>query len=884
MTPCVNCGRPLVCACARTQSAGHVIARCNSTKAAIWALAITESGKCVGDVRISTDGVAPGVPTDSNGVVRFDGLTDGATYPVTLARLEPPHSALYDLVGPVTKSVVARQATITQVLFVLPEKATLRVELKPIGFVDLPGAKVVLSRVVSRKYQDGKTTVELEEVAKLAHAGGVVDFGARPARSYRITVEVEKPDDARYGAGVIDFELAPKEDKVVEVELHRWFSQVRFVGLCLATVGRQVWAGDGAMAKDYVTECMSGQVVAPDPTSVADFAEHLSDYWGLKKQTHWKARYNGPKLDVDDIKARVGYLRSAIEMAATKVSSDDTELKVFVAPECYFLGRYGAYPHEVFGDLIKALQDLVEDPKWRAWVFVFGTVNGFYKLDGDVTHMFNISPVIRGGWSGKDANKHTRLLQKSFFSAEIIASADLIPAPDLDRPQIVEETVGASFHTTQNDEIVVKRVREIAADIGVGAIQDKTKINDWIIGRWEKVKEFAERELANRTEPAFVADLRATPPEDGRRAPNVPDNAKADLRYLLGKYLEPGTAERIARPRDDTFNFRDFTFSCVRIPGPWLDETAVGEPKDTRHTRLTFAVEICADHNNGRVITSMASVAAHERPDIHVVPSAGMVLNEARVCVVDQGFAFNCDGWNAPGFAVSLSKRAGHIVFELDERIPRKSGANPLTPHTELTQRNGGDLVFFKGAIDKTDVGEDCSDIFGYRTPDERQRYADDMADLREGISAGFEVGLQGALTEATKALASREQLLSDHDLKITAKQEEIRLKQEEIVQAMQPPPSSGPNASGGVPPSVPDTSALEARKKKLQQELGVLERNRKNLVKTRDEAAEHERAVHEALDNVASRPKPVGPNPPEPMHGGQLHVYPPQELPKTYA
>ncbi|MBC8072435.1 MAG: hypothetical protein IAG13_29200, partial [Deltaproteobacteria bacterium] len=166
----------------------HVIATC-SADASIWAIVLDDTGKSLEGVEISLGG-SPGTKSDVNGLVKFDGLVDGAIHPVTLARLERPHDGLYELPAPLIKSATAKAGTVTQVLFILPHRPKLRVVLRPIGFVDLPAAQVVLSRIMGKDHRNGRTTVRLEEVEAKDHVDGKVDFAHQAVHAYRVSVKI----------------------------------------------------------------------------------------------------------------------------------------------------------------------------------------------------------------------------------------------------------------------------------------------------------------------------------------------------------------------------------------------------------------------------------------------------------------------------------------------------------------------------------------------------------------------------------------------------------------------------------------------------------------------------------------------------------------------
>src|SRR5262249_4041501 len=107
--------------------------------------------------------------------------------------------------------------------------------------------------------------------------------------------------------------------------------------------------------------------------------------------------------------------------------------------------------------------------------------------------------------------------------------------------------------------------------------------------------------------------------------------------------------------------------------------------------KLTFTLEICADHLQGRFMTAAKGTAV--RTDIHLVPSAGAYLKPDSLGRLNEGgVAFNCDGWNCPSGS-RVVERNGKVVLVENELAPRQMGRNPLLPHTELWRAKS------KGAI-----------------------------------------------------------------------------------------------------------------------------------------------------------------------------------------
>jgi ribosomal protein S27AE len=94
-------------------------------------------------------------------------------------------------------------------------------------------------------------------------------------------------------------------------------------------------------------------------------------------------KYDGLTGDKADMIARCASMRGAIREAfdiyqlnyGSKPGHDAAgTLKIFMAPEFYFRGRYGAYEMEVAADVMPLLRDETKDAKYRDWLFIFGTV------------------------------------------------------------------------------------------------------------------------------------------------------------------------------------------------------------------------------------------------------------------------------------------------------------------------------------------------------------------------------------------------------------------------------------------------------------------------------------------------------------------------------
>jgi hypothetical protein len=563
------------------------------------------------------------------------------------------------------------------------------------GSIDevVKGATVSLKKIFGTHKMEGRPSLATEDTADAKPVGAVATFKEVVPGQYRIHVQFPPDKRTEYAANRIQYEVkAGAAEQTVTVLVGAVFKKVRFIGLCVAAVARQVWNGDAAQVVDYQIAKHNALSQVPDfTTRFGAYEEEFQNYWEPYKceQTDWRVQYNGLPADADDIGARVAFLKSAISQAKAGLDKDsDTTLKVFMAPECFFLGRYGAYPYDSFAALMRELKNLVSGKEWSSWIFAFGTVNGFYELDGRL-EMFNMSPVIRGGASefGGDPDAFLKLMQKAMFSQEIPADGEVIPQKDDARTPLTEKTFSAGFQATENEEVIGRAILQILEDFKEQNVAANAKAANVTEAAARALRDNANQEIVTKGLYSFVRFIRGGEAEVKRK--NAVTGSKlvwspwmTDLKTLLAARLAKEPIKLDVAEGARVMDPRDFSFSCVRVPGPWQDD--VVEAMKFVEPTLNFALEICADHLQGRFMT--ASQQTNAQIDIHLVPSAGAYLKRDSLGrLVEGGYAFNCDGWNCPSGS-RVFERLGKVVLVEDELAPRQSGRNPLLPHTELWQ------------------------------------------------------------------------------------------------------------------------------------------------------------------------------------------------------
>jgi len=148
----------------------------------------------------------------------------------------------------------------------------------------------------------------------------------------------------------------------------------------------------------------------------------------------------------------------------------------------------------------------------------------------------------------------------------------------------------------------------------------------------------------------------------------------------------------------DQIYYEDYCFSTKRIPGPWLSKVVFPSDGIAPAKKLTFVLETCADHLNRRAMLAISGLSAKPAVDIHLVPSAGAQLGASNICITGTGYAFNCDGWNAPMFAAGPRKRDARVFRKVvNPEYPWNSGNNPLFPHSELWKMDAGQETTIAG-------------------------------------------------------------------------------------------------------------------------------------------------------------------------------------------
>ncbi len=140
------------------------------------------------------------------------------------------------------------------------------------------------------------------------------------------------------------------------------------------------------------------------------------------KRTAAGQTYLGLADAKEDIDARCQLMLRAIQTADNAIASSsppggDDCLKVFMAPEFFFRGEKGAYSLDDVQYAVEKLQKIAADDQWKNWLFIFGTIVGFWDQADPTLNkkVINYALIQEGGIaaSGPDG---ARIVTKELMS------------------------------------------------------------------------------------------------------------------------------------------------------------------------------------------------------------------------------------------------------------------------------------------------------------------------------------------------------------------------------------------------------------------------------------------------------------------------------------
>jgi hypothetical protein len=715
----------------------------------------------------------------------------------------------FDLVpAPDGGAALARNVTLDPeerqevIFYVLPRpKLKVRFIFKPDPTVENPPEKA---------FDKLPIRVTVDKLPAKTSVGDRADFETVPSDTYVVKVAFVDPDQNKYDFPEPDenddkpaeksIELKPGDDKELVFPVEMLYTKVRFIGHCIAAIPKQLYRGPQDWPTQLLAQIGLDPMVIPTDQHKALAERFMNDpedpTYPQGPLSIWKAKYYGHPAPADDINARVAFIKANIATAAAQFVAEDDELNVYAMPECFFIGKRGAYEVSDLDLLIGKLQTEVMDLKWRHWLFTFGTVNLVIPPPTSPTGAVasgpieaqNITPVVRGGCktAGK-ASDFTRVIRKGYFSQEMPKATELEVMPNLAkattldqwntavRAELSSEALGYGFGATENEHAVGRIIQELMAPVepvigpetltqacvrlGTTAAWPALKVsvtqqitNEGLLpttrairknlipaDAWAKdLKKLlaaylpVSEHVAGKLMLQLLSDFDGGPKIGGQTIPEVfvantltagnwvdlkedvknrvrangvvptlrtiraavipgtattltachPLGADITFKMLLDMYTAVQPDLNLLNQVKPSYVFEESFFWCQRRPGPLKDHAEGGVPDNKR---VTFGLEICADHGEARMIGATSLQGTKAGIDIQLVISAGMSITPAAVAAKLNGFVFNCDGWNFLNASVE-ERRIGKYKLEYDDTIPKDPGHNPLYPHTRLVK------------------------------------------------------------------------------------------------------------------------------------------------------------------------------------------------------
>lgn len=183
-----------------------------------------------------------------------------------------------------------------------------------------------------------------------------------------------------------------------------------------------------------------------------------------------------------DIKARVAFTKEAIDAAYQNATDDPDTLKIFVAPEFLYRGAAGAYAYDLLNGwekkspfqgvipppynekwpgLFGELKELVRDPKFRDWIFVFGSAVGAAFQPAKSKTVMTKNDYLASGWnlSLVQCGGDTREQQEAcYFTQKHLKSGVDFIEHNLENPRTVLFTNKNIEHTTARNRSILDRL------------------------------------------------------------------------------------------------------------------------------------------------------------------------------------------------------------------------------------------------------------------------------------------------------------------------------------------------------------------------------------------------------------------------------------------
>lgn len=446
--------------------------------------------------------------------------------------------------------------------------------------------------------------------------------------------------------------------------------------------------------------------------------------WSVNTAGNWNSTtglssYTGLSDEWHDARARVKLVGAVLEVAKVRANPDSKVLKVFMMPEFFFRGAAGGYDLGTVDVVVSSLQELVKEPSWKDWLFVFGSTI--------VT--WDVSPEPPAKWSDDtikslvDAYK-ARLASQGVkdkpFTDAVTRYESLLKAGDLtdEVVKIWKDNQEAALTQTAFDtaerqkrltayEAQLKEQQKIREDLkAIRAKLAQTMNGPPLDSKYkEEVRSYYFNQMLEaekqRLTKAGVSGMALTDRVDQYKR-------RLSLKQIQNFVLcQGGGQSTVKDPSGDSpatraarvvvkenLSWVDFFYDPARLMpyrvnyGSWglywqdlshlmpMDTPGRSEAQEkVQYGRLSgtsifnypdntlkWGVEICLDHLERRLAVSS------NRPELRIqlIPSCGMSIVDNAV-VVKNGYVFNCDGAEVPvnPGAIENKDRSAHTELRV---------------------------------------------------------------------------------------------------------------------------------------------------------------------------------------------------------------------------
>ncbi len=378
------------------------------------------------------------------------------------------------------------------------------------------------------------------------------------------------------------------------------------------------------------------------------------------EETSDDGRYLGFENFSLDIKARLDFLKQAIEQAYEMHDKSGDVLKVFTVPEFFFRGNKGAYygnSRSIFQDFFsRFVSEYLYQEKFADWLFVLGTLlTSEKKADCNEEPAKSLSEV-----GGSLVSIYNRLhpknsgIEGSDTASEASSLSDFLKFLDEKEAVVSDEPLTAEFLSLSNQEKDTDFLNILSASFNY--CESKADIDVYnccyvIMGGSSQLKALSVQKKHKSKEDFILKGPNDNYLQTTTRYPDIPDSSE--------------------------FKIHPFDQRSIFL-----------------HHGIRFGIEICLDHRCGRLVNAYKN--HHDQlVDVQIIVSCGMDIRKDYVAAVEDGIVFNCDG----EYVLKNAENGDHChtMLQIVERPRYKENAAKLSNYIPLDSKSKKEFPYTAG-------------------------------------------------------------------------------------------------------------------------------------------------------------------------------------------